>query len=100
MIAGTASSPRFLTLSDRAMRSPFASQGTGGSQVVGRRKGRIFPLQLRGDLLREVEDRGVPDEVGEDEVRDPRLAHAGEVAGAADPEVFLRDPEAVDGPSP
>ena len=56
--------------------------------MLGRRKGRIFTLQLRGDLLREMEDRGVADEVGEDEVRDPRLAHSREVAGAADPEVM------------
>ena len=65
--------------------------------MAGRRKGWIFPLQLRGDLLRQVEDGGVPDEVGEDEVGNPRLAHAGEVARPADPEVLLGDPEAVDG---
>ena len=51
--------------------------------MAGRRKRRILPLQIRGDLLRQVEDGGVPDEVGEDEVGDPRLADAGEVSRQA-----------------
>jgi len=65
-----------------------------------RRKGRIFTLQFRNDLLRQMEDEASPDEIGENEVGDPRLAHAGEVARSADPEVFLRDPEAVGRSSP
>src|SRR5688572_5553360 len=62
---------------------------------VGARRGWLRAQELDGRAARRVEQIEVGVDVGETQHRDPALARAEELAGAAQPQVLARDLEAV-----